>query len=553
MIVREFINLIGFKVDESSLRKGERAVQRLTDKLDTFGKNMTAAITLPFTVLAGFSLKAASDAQEVQNAFNQVFGNLAGEANQFAENLANSLDRVDTSFKDALTSLQSFTVGMGFTRQESLNMSKELLQLGLDLSSFRNIPFDEVMQRFRSGLSGSSEALDQFGINLKAAAIETKATELGIKGSVNQMTEMQKVLIRLSIIRDTLGRQGAIGDAARTSGEFANRLRSATDQVKALAIEIGQVLLPTANRFLGIFIDISKAIQSINPQFLEFLVFLGGSIAAIGPLSFGMSALIKIVGFLSIKLVALAAVLTAISAGIGLVIDDVVKFVKGGKSVLGQFLPPWEQLQRRIVAFFDVSRRKFRDFLAGVERIRDSLEIIFDSIRFGDTELLEAGIAELEEALGVSVERLIETLIVTLEKLTPKIIAVLEKLGPPLAEFGFKLGLAIAKGIGSGLIKGLGPTASKLGLALPKKIGQDIANFGTAVGSLAQRNFNFLTSGGLGRSANNRTTNTNVNTTVNLEVPRDTTENQIRVLEDAAKRTFSNEAKNLQLAFPEVE
>ena len=73
MVVRELFNLVGFKVNESQLQNAESRVKSLTDKMESFGKKATTFLTLPFLAAGAAAVKFASDAQETQNMFNQVF------------------------------------------------------------------------------------------------------------------------------------------------------------------------------------------------------------------------------------------------------------------------------------------------------------------------------------------------------------------------------------------------------------------------------------------------------------------------------------------------
>ena len=204
MIVREFINLIGFDIDEQSFRAAERRVESVADKLTDFGQKATLLLTAPFIAGASAAVKFASDAVETQNKFNAVFADNQTEANAWAENYADALDRVDTGTKDSLAIFQSMIVGLGATSKEAFEMSKSLVSLGDDLSSFANKSPVDVQERFLAAMTGSTESVDQFGINLKASALQAEALRQGITKNVTKMSELEKATLRLSIIRDTL-------------------------------------------------------------------------------------------------------------------------------------------------------------------------------------------------------------------------------------------------------------------------------------------------------------------------------------------------------------
>ena len=91
-------------------------------------------------------------------------------------------------------------------------------------------------------MSGSSEVLAKYGINTKEAAVSQEALNNGWDPSA--LTEQQKAMARLAIIAKTLGEQGAIGDAAKTAGSFANVLKKLRASAIDMGTAIGRQLLP---------------------------------------------------------------------------------------------------------------------------------------------------------------------------------------------------------------------------------------------------------------------------------------------------------------------
>src|SRR5690606_31067061 len=106
--------------------------------------------------------------------------------------------------------------GLGFGAEQSRKFSQQLAQLALDFASFNNMSDAEAQQRFISALSGSSEVLDMFGVNIKQAALEQELLQQGVKKAWTEVSEQEKAVARLSIIMRSMTDQGAVGDAVRT-------------------------------------------------------------------------------------------------------------------------------------------------------------------------------------------------------------------------------------------------------------------------------------------------------------------------------------------------
>jgi hypothetical protein len=295
----------------------DKALQRLQRKMRDFGTAMKSigsqglamagAIGAPLIA----AVKIAADAQEGLAKFKSVFGDQADAADAFAQATADAIGRSVHEIRGAMSAYQAFFVGLGFGSEKSLEMSKQMQTLALDFAAFHNLADDESMGRFISAMSGSSEVMDQFGVNLKAAAIDQKFLEMGINETTQSATEQQKSLARLAIIMDSMGAQGAIGAAARESDSFANRLKALKAEMTDLAVEIGMQLMPRAIKFLKWARD---AIQSIsewvaqNPAMAGALADLATGLGAAGAACLALGAALSAISAHPFVLLAIGAV-----------------------------------------------------------------------------------------------------------------------------------------------------------------------------------------------------------------------------------------------------
>lgn len=188
----------------------------------------------------------ASNAQESIAKFNAVFNSEAAAATKFVAKLANDIGRSEQEIRTAMSAYQSLFLGLRFQPEKAFEMSMALEKLTLDFAAFHNISDDESMTRFISAMSGSAEVLDQFGVNIRQAEVEQELLRMGINKSVHEASEAEKTMARLNLIMGVMGRQGAIGAAARESESFANQLKGLKAEVLDLSIKIGQDLMPMA-------------------------------------------------------------------------------------------------------------------------------------------------------------------------------------------------------------------------------------------------------------------------------------------------------------------
>ncbi|NLY01518.1 MAG: phage tail tape measure protein [Rhodopirellula sp.] len=336
---RAFVELFA---DDSRLVRGlkraERKLRAFGDSIRNFGLKLAGAVSAITAPLGAFTIKAAADAQESLSRFEQVFKDQADAAGEFADALAKSVGRSRFAIRDALATFQSFFVGLGFDAGMSRELSQTLQKLALDFASFNNISDDEAIQRFISALSGSSEVLDRFGINIKQAALEQELLRLGIRKSWSDVTEQEKALARLNIITRAMGDQGAVGDAVRTAGSFTNQMKRLRGQVRDAAVEIGQALLPAvtplvkkaaeAAKWFGQWIKQNQQLVATIFKVAAGIIGAGVAIAALG---IGISGLGSVLGAFATVVAGVAAafkllgaVLVFLVSPIGLVITAVV-------------------------------------------------------------------------------------------------------------------------------------------------------------------------------------------------------------------------------------
>lgn len=311
---------------ETVVQGTEKAVQQVrsinttltnvSNSMVSFGKNATLFLTAPIVAAGSHMVKAASDAAETQNKFESVFGALSKEAGSFAESLGSAVNRNLTDIKDGLSSFQAFSIGMGYTGQEALKVSEKLQALSLDFASFYNLSDDEALQRFISAMSGSSEVLDRFGVNIKQSALDMELQSLGLAKSTAKATELEKAQARLSIITKTLTKQGVVGDAIKTSESYANQLKGLQADVKTVSETLGNLLIPKARELIGVVRSLAERFMSLPTGVQEVILSVAAAAAALGPLSIGLGSVLKLVILLVSPLGLFAAALLGIGSAL---------------------------------------------------------------------------------------------------------------------------------------------------------------------------------------------------------------------------------------------
>lgn len=294
----------------ASIEAKTKAIGRSMSTVATAGLKMASALAVPF----GAALKLASDAAESANRFDAVFGAQAKSAATWAEQTAAAVGRSKVEIKDSLATFQSFFLGLGFGATQAKNMAQQMAAAAIDFASFNNLSDEDAAGRFISALSGSSEVLDRWGVNTRQAALETQLLAQGVHKSWSEVTEQEKAVARLNIILKTMGEQGAMGDATKTAGSFANQLKALQAKLKDIAVEIGTTLLPVATQYLGKIRELAASVAGWISKNSELFVSLATFAVKLGIASAALWAIGKALNAVALAVTAVRIAVTLLSA-----------------------------------------------------------------------------------------------------------------------------------------------------------------------------------------------------------------------------------------------
>lgn len=217
------------------------------------------------------ALKSSNEFIENLNLFTVTMGKGADEAYKYAE-AVNELLGIDTSswIRNQGVFMQIVS-GFGVVSDKAQLMSKNLTQIGYDISSFYNIDIETAMQKVQSGIAGELEPLRRLGYALDAATLQQIAFEHGITQNINTMTQAQKSQLRYTAILEQS--QNVMGDMARTIVTPANAMRILAQQTEQLKRSVGNIISVIAAKlipYLQVFVRLLKEVADRIADFMGF-------------------------------------------------------------------------------------------------------------------------------------------------------------------------------------------------------------------------------------------------------------------------------------------
>lgn len=221
-------------------------------------------------VISNF-IKESNDYVENLNLFTVAMGEYADQSQKYAETVGDVMGIDPSDWMRNQGVFMTLATGFGVVSDRAEIMSRNLTQLGYDLSSFFNISVEDAMQKLQSGISGELEPLRRLGYDLSQARLEAVALSLGIDQSVTSMNQAQKAQLRYYAIMTQV--TTAQGDMARTLEAPANQLRIFQAQLTQAARAIGNIFIPALNAVLPYAIAFIKVIRWIATEIANLFGF----------------------------------------------------------------------------------------------------------------------------------------------------------------------------------------------------------------------------------------------------------------------------------------
>lgn len=270
----------------SRLRSTERQAQRASGNMQGSFNGLSKFLKGAFVVAGvGAMVKfgksivdASSNAEELDNKFNVVFGNMKESTKDWIDNYARDTARGTQATKELMAGLQDVQTGFGDTTKHATAFNKAVVGVTNDLSSFSNVGFKETSDAIEAGLGNQFQALRKLGVGINVAIIDQSEYAKSLGKTWKDMDNLEKrEAILNQIMQQSSNAIGQnitkwedynykLGDAAKTSDSFENQSKLLKQSLTDFGAELGKVVLPlmsdlvtTLNDFLPSTIPYIKA------------------------------------------------------------------------------------------------------------------------------------------------------------------------------------------------------------------------------------------------------------------------------------------------------
>lgn len=238
------------KIDSKGFDKGVKninsSVSQLSGKLGALKTKIAAAFSVAAIVAFGKkALETAASVNAANSTMSQTFGELESAARAAISRVADDSKILDTRLNSIATGIYAFAKTSGMDSATALGMMKEALQVAADSAAYYDRSLEDTSETLKSFLKGNYA--NDAALGLSATEYTRNAAAMKLYGkSFQNLSEAQKQLTLLQMVKDANDLSGATGQAAREADGWENVIGNLKEAWKQLIAVIGQPVLKLA-------------------------------------------------------------------------------------------------------------------------------------------------------------------------------------------------------------------------------------------------------------------------------------------------------------------
>ncbi|MDO4558624.1 MAG: hypothetical protein Q4C47_06640, partial [Planctomycetia bacterium] len=279
------IAVLGVKIESE---KAVRNLDTLRGKLSVLsgaakeaGIAMGAAFAGAKLVSFGRTLlQDAADAQEAVGKFEAVFRQHTRAASVGVRELVASYNFSTKQAQNSLSTIADIFQKSGMDIREAMELSLDLNRTAADVEAFTNATggLAQVTHALTSAMNGETEAAKTLGILVMDNMVREQMAMEARAGLTFQTEQQAKIHARYSVIQKQTA--SMLGQVARESDNYTNRLRRLRAGFSDLKTSLGAALIGPATRVVEVFQSAVDTIDEWSPAAKTAVVATGALAAA---------------------------------------------------------------------------------------------------------------------------------------------------------------------------------------------------------------------------------------------------------------------------------
>ena len=201
----------GWTANGRKIEEFGKKIEGIGSKLDNLGSKFTTRLTLPITALGAVVTKAGMEQEAAIQQVEKIYGEASKTIKEFANNTALNYNMSTKSAYKYSQIFGNLIQTITDDQKKNAQYTQELLKASSVIASATGRTMEDVMDRIRSGLLGNTEAIEDLGVNVNVALLESTEAFRKFAGdkSWNQLDFQTQQQIRLfAILEQTTKKYG---------------------------------------------------------------------------------------------------------------------------------------------------------------------------------------------------------------------------------------------------------------------------------------------------------------------------------------------------------
>lgn len=269
-------------------------IEKIGNSVDNLGNKLSTRVTVPLVTLGVVGVKSAMEQESAMQQVDNIYGEASDTIKDFAENTAISFN---ISTKEAYKYAQVYgnlIQSITDDEEENAQYTQDLLKASAVIASSTGRTMEDVMDRIRSGLLGNTEAIEDLGVNVNVALLESTDAFKKFAGdkSWDQLDFQTQQQIRLfGILEQTTKKYGK-----EINKNTSSNVQELTAKFNNMSSKLNQKLLPVANKLIDKATNLIDKFDDLSDEEAENIIKIGLMVAAAGPLIKILGTVTNVVG-----------------------------------------------------------------------------------------------------------------------------------------------------------------------------------------------------------------------------------------------------------------